>query len=130
MPGIAGIVTNLPEAAAQNELCRMLHTMRHETFYTSGTWSDPSQGIYVGWVARRGSFAAGMPVHNEREDVTLIYSGEEYAEPGSVDRLRAKGHLIPDDGPSCLVHRYEEEMDFPAQLNGRFHGMVADGARG
>ena len=34
------------------------------------------------------------------------------------------------DGPSYLVHRYEEEPDFPKRLNGRFHGLVADRARG
>ena len=34
------------------------------------------------------------------------------------------------DGPSYLVHRYEEEPDFPKGLNGRFHGLLADRANG
>src|SRR3984957_5041008 len=108
----------------------MLETLRHESFYTAGTWSDPAQGVYVGWVAREGSFAAGMPVQNERRDVALVFSGEEFPEPGAIEALRTAGHEVAPDGPSYLVHRYEEEADFPKRLNGRFHGLVADRARG
>jgi len=108
----------------------MLESLRHESFYTTGTWSDPTQGVYVGWVAREGSFSEGMPLQNERGDVTLVFSGEEFPEPGTIEALRAVGHEVVPDGPSYLVHRYEEEPDFPKRLNGRFHGLVADGARG
>jgi len=51
----------------------------------TGTWSDPTQGVYVGWVAREGSFSEGMPLQNERGDVTLVFSGEE-----SPSRVRSK----------------------------------------
>ena len=34
------------------------------------------------------------------------------------------------DGPSYLVHLYEEDPSFPAGLNGRFHGLLADRNRG
>jgi asparagine synthase (glutamine-hydrolysing) len=129
LPGIVGIVTNRPRAIAESELNQMLESLRHESFYTAGTWSDPTQGIYVGWVAREGSFAAGMPLQNERGDATLIFSGEEFPEPGTIQALRAAGHSVASDGPSYLVHRYEDEPDFPKQLNGRFHGLVADRAR-
>jgi asparagine synthase (glutamine-hydrolysing) len=130
VPGIVGIVTNRPQAEAESELNRMLESLRHESFYTAGTWSDPSLGIYVGWVAREGSFASEMPARNERGDATLIFSGEEYPEPGKIQALRAAGHTVSADGPSYLVHRYEDEQDFPKQLNGRFHGLVADRTRG
>src|SRR5580704_19639350 len=103
----------------------MLETLRHESFYVAGTWSDPSLGVYVGWVCREGAFASEMPVRNERGDVTLVFSGEEYPEPGQIQKLQAAGHTVPSNGPSYLVHRYEEEQDFPKQLNGRFHGFVA-----
>ena len=108
----------------------MLESLLHESFYTAGTWSDPTQGIYVGWVAREGSFAADMPVQNEGRDITLVFSGEEFPEPGKIQALRAAGHAVAPAGPSYLVHRYEEESDFPKQLNGRFHGLAADRARG
>jgi asparagine synthase (glutamine-hydrolysing) len=130
LPGIVGLVTNRPRAVAESELNQMLETLRHESFYTAGTWSDPAQGIYVGWVAREGSFAAGMPLLNERGDAALIFSGEEFPEPETIQTLRSKGHAVAPQGPSYLIHRYEEEPDFPKQLNGRFHGLVADHARG
>ncbi len=130
MPGIVGIITNRPQAAAENELKQMLETLCHESFYTSGIWSDPAQGIYVGWVAREGSFAVGMPVQNERQDVALVFSGEEFPEPGTIEALQVAGHSVAQGGPSYLVHRYEEEPDFPKRLNGRFHGLVADRRNG
>jgi asparagine synthase (glutamine-hydrolysing) len=129
VPGIVGIVTNRPKAEAERELNQMLETLRHETFYVAGTWSDPSMGVYVGWVAREGSFAADMPVRNERGDATLVFSGEEYPEPGKIQAMKAAGHSIDASEAAYLVHRYEDEPDFPKQLNGRFHGFVADCAR-
>jgi asparagine synthase (glutamine-hydrolysing) len=108
----------------------MVQSLCHEPFYVSGTWIDATQGVYVGWVARQGSFADGMPLHNERQDVTLIFSGEEFPEPEIVTALRGRGHALAPEGPSYLVHRYEDEPDFPKGLNGRFHGLVADRARG
>src|SRR5262245_8445952 len=108
----------------------MVQALCHEKFYTSGTWSDPARGIYVGWVARDGSFAAKMPLHNESGQATLVFSGEEFPEEGLIASLRARGHSIDSQGAAYLVHRYEEEADFPKGLNGRFHGLLADQASG
>jgi asparagine synthase (glutamine-hydrolysing) len=71
-----------------------------------------------------------MPLHNETGDVTLVFAGEDFPEPGLITTLRERGHAVAPDGPSYLVHRYEEEPDFPKGLNGRFHGLVADRRRG
>src|SRR5262245_26152673 len=129
MPGIVGLITKLPRETAERQLHQMVKALCHERFYASGTWVDSNQGIYVGWVARQGSFADSMPLHNEREDVTLVFSGEEFPEPATRNGLQQRGHAV-GAGPSYLVHRYEEEPDFPKGLNGRFHGLVADRARG
>src|SRR5215471_12723978 len=108
----------------------MLRTLCHESFYACGTWMDEAQGVYIGWIARKGSFADKMPLFNESREVTLCFSGEEFPEPGLVAALKARGHGMNAAEASYLVHRYEEESDFPKQLNGRFHGLVADRARG
>jgi asparagine synthase (glutamine-hydrolysing) len=126
LPGIVGLITNRPAVEAERELREMLQALCHESFYTSGMWTDPTRGIYVGWVARRGSFADGMPLKNESGEVSLVFSGEEYPEPGTATRLKQRGHAVELDGPSYLVHRYEDEPDFPKKLNGRFHGLLAD----
>ena len=82
--------------------------------------------MYVGWVARKDSFSDGMPMRNERGDVALVFSGEEFPEPGTAQHLKERGHELDGAGPSYLVHLYEEDPSFPAGLNGRFHGLLTD----
>ncbi|MGH9489435.1 MAG: asparagine synthase-related protein, partial [Terriglobales bacterium] len=128
------MITDRPAAVARAEVAAMQLTLLHEPFYRSGLWEDAAHGIYAGWVAREGSFADGMPLRSEggteRGEITLLYGGEEYPEPGLREALRRRGHEVAADGPDYLVHRYEEESDFPQRLNGRFHGLAADGRDG
>ncbi len=130
MPGIFGLITSKPREWAEPQLLRMLKLLRHESFYVTGTWIDEASGVYVGWTARENSFSDGMPVQNERGDVTLVFSGEEYAEPSTVQGLKEHGHQFKPDGPSYLVHLYEDDPCFPKSLNGRFQGLVSDRTRG
>jgi len=102
--------------------------MFHESFYVTGTLVDESLGVYVGWIARKGSFSDGMPLCNERKDRTLVFSGEEYPDPQLVVRLKDRGHTIEDGGAEYLVHVAEEDSAFPKNLNGRFHGLLINRA--
>src|SRR2546425_9951811 len=126
MPGIVGLITRMPPERANVELSRMVETLRHESFYETGTWIDESLGVYVGWTALKNSFSDGMPLCNERGDVVLFFSGEEYPEPGTARRLKERGHVLEGEGHSYLVHLSEEDPHFPAGLNGRFHGLLTD----
>lgn len=130
MPGIVGLIGRLPREDGERQLGRMVASLRHEDFYVTGTYVDESLGVYVGWVARKGSFCDGMPLRNERGEVVLVFSGEDFPEPGIIERLKRKGHELEDAGPSYLVHLYEEEPSFPAALNGRFQGLLIDRRRG
>jgi len=130
LPGIVGVITKLPRAAAEQQLLTMVKCLHHEPFYTCGTWSNPEYGVYVGWVARRGCFADDMPVRNENGEITLFFSGEEFPDPDLKETLRQRGHQFSNEQSSYLVHRYEDEADFPKGLNGRFHGLVANRHRG
>lgn len=130
MPGIAGLITRMPRARAVTLLSRMLETLRHEPFYETGTWINEALGVYVGWCVRKGSFCEGMPVANEKGDVTLVFSGEEYSQPRTVRGLKDRGHSFDDRGAAHLVHLYEDDPNFLLGLNGLFHGLVADRARG
>lgn len=126
MPGIVGLITPLPRQNAEAQLHRMLSTLCYESSYVSGTWCDEDLGVYVGWVARKGSFAEAMPVHNETGNLVLIISGEEFPKPGTESMLRERGHRIADGAASYLVHLAEEMKEFPKSLNGRFHGILVD----
>ncbi len=130
MPGIVALITKMPREQAVEQLQRMVASLRHESFYTTGTWIDEASGVYVGWAARQNSFSDGMPLRNECGDVVLAFSGEEFSEPGTAQRLQQQGHEFDLNGPSYLVHLYEEDPAFPAALNGRFHGLLADRTRG
>jgi asparagine synthase (glutamine-hydrolysing) len=130
MPGIVGLISRMPREHAERQLCQMVDTLRHEDFYVAGTWVEESLGVYVGWVARKDSFSDGMPLRNERGDMVLVFSGEEFPEPGTVQRLKQQGHEFDPTGSSYLVHRYEEEPAFPLGLNGRFQGLAADKRNG
>jgi asparagine synthase (glutamine-hydrolysing) len=130
MPGIVGLITKRSSEWAEAQLKLMVETVRHERFYATGVWSDRSLGLYVGWTARENSFSDGMPLRNEKDDVVLIFSGEEYPEPGTARHLKERGHGCEESGPSYLVHLYEEDPQFFKNLNGRFQGLLADRARG
>lgn len=130
MPGIAGLITKLPRARAERELCAMVDTLRHEKFYVTGTWIDEGLGVYVGWSAQKNSFADDMPLTNETGETVLVYAGQDYPEPGTAARLAAHGHVLDSKESSYLVHLYEENRDFPACLNGYFHALVADRSLG
>src|SRR5208283_2543044 len=129
MPGIVGLITNMPRGRAEQELSRMLNTLRHEPSYVTGTWMDEALGVYVGWTARANSFSTGMPLRNEQGSVILVFSGEEFPGTNVVPDLKAQGHQFEAGGPSYLVHQAEADPTFPAGLNGRFHGLLADGTR-
>ena len=128
MPGIVGLITKMPRKNAEPRLLRMVEALRHESFYKSGTWIDEDQGVYVGWVARNGSFAEGMPLTNETGNTVLIFSGEEFPDPQTRATLRGQGHSFDAKGPAYLVH-LAEEHSFPEKLNGRFHGLLVDRTR-
>jgi asparagine synthase (glutamine-hydrolysing) len=130
MPGIVGLITKMTREWAEPQLLRMMETLRHESSGVMGTWVDESLGVYVGWIARKDSFSESMPLRNERGDVVLVFSGEEYPEPGLDRSLKGRGHQLEQDGCSYLVHLAEEDTAFPSNLNGRFHGLLTDRTRG
>jgi len=115
MPGIVGLISRMPRPRAEAELLQMVEAIHHESFYHTGTWINESLGIYVGWAVKKGSFCDAMPVRNERGDVTLVFSGEEYS-PATT-------------GPAYIVGSYEQDPTFPASLNGMFQGLLVDQTR-
>ncbi len=130
MPGIFGLITKKPYEEAQRELAQMQVPLQHESFYTTGTWSNKETGVYVGWVARKGSFSEQMPICNEAGDVVLVFTGEDFPEEGIQARLKEMGHRVSTNRAGYLVHLYEEDPEFWGRLNGRFHGCLVDGKHG
>jgi len=128
MPGLVGLITRMPRPEAELQLKKMLSAICHEDFYTSGTWIDESLGVYIGWTALRGSFSEGMPLYNGNRDLCLIFSGEEYSDPRNAVSRQNSDDGLPESG--YLIRGYEQNHEFIRDLNGLFHGLIADRARG
>src|SRR6185295_10491826 len=124
MPGIVGLITKAPRAQAESQLSRMVEVLRHESFYVTGTWTDESLGVYVGWATREKSFSDPMPIRNERGDITIVFAGEDFPDPNTV--RGSGGRQGEANGSAYLASRYEEDRNFFKNLNGRFHGLVID----
>jgi asparagine synthase (glutamine-hydrolysing) len=121
------MITKLPRVEAEARLCKMLQSICHEEFYTSGTWIDESLGVYVGWTAIKHSFSDGMPLYSEKGDVTIIFSGEEY----STQRTARRGAESSNGSieSAYLVREHQQNRNFIPELNGLFHGLIADRSR-
>jgi asparagine synthase (glutamine-hydrolysing) len=127
MPGILGIISQRPSAENAASLERMRRTMIHESFYTSGTYTNDKLGVWAGWVCHRGAFSDCQPIWNERRDICLIFSGENCVDPAQIRLLKGKGHEFAEGDASYLVHLYEEQgTGFLAKLNGLFSGLLVD----
>lgn len=128
MPGLVGFQTNMPRGWAEPQLVRMVESLRHEPFYTTGMWIDEAIGLYVGWALRTSVPASRMPLANHRGDVVLFMSAEDLV---SMDQWFYDEKYDGEYGyRSSLMHACETDPAFPEGLNGRFHGVVVDRVQG
>lgn len=127
MPGLAGIISKRSRGINEENLILMIDRMMHESFYTSGTYVNDQLGVYAGWVCHKGSFSDCMPVSNEKKDLVLLFTGENFSDREVTDRLKRQGHEFDDSNASYLIHLYEDEQDrFLQNLNGWFSGLLVD----
>jgi asparagine synthase (glutamine-hydrolysing) len=127
MPGIVGLVTRMPRVEAESQLRSMLKAICHEDFYSTGTWVDEALGVYVGWAVLKGSFADGMPLLSTRGDVCIVFSGEEFSDYRAHHRVNRSSSIKSE--ATYLIERHESDPNFVQNLNGLFHGLIADRTR-
>jgi asparagine synthase (glutamine-hydrolysing) len=105
----------------------MIKCLRHGSFYTDGTYINEKLGVWSGWACHEGAFADCLPIWNEKKDICLLFSGEDFADQAEIDALRMRGHEFGSDDASYLVHLYEEMgCEFFEKLNGWFSGVLLD----
>ena len=127
MPGIVGIISRKPAAETARLVKTMIASMRHESFYATGTFAAPELGVSAGWLAHENSFADHQVFQNETKDIALIFSGECFVPAEIKNRLAQNGHRFSETGGDCLAHLYEEEGEkFLEKLNGLFSGLLID----
>jgi len=127
MPGIAGIIGKGNSDINAGPVARMVKAMMHERFYTSGSYSNEQQGVWVGWTSHPKSFAEELPIWNARRDICLIFAGEDFPDPSETKRLSKQGLRLSPGNAEYLVHNYEEQgTRFLSTLNGWFSGVLVD----
>jgi asparagine synthase (glutamine-hydrolysing) len=127
MPGITGIIGAGSAVERHQQVLAMTQSLVHEKFYKSGTFTDESLGLAVGWACHEGTFADCMPIWNEARNICLIFSGDDFADPRQVSALQQKGHQFTANDASYLVHQYEElGLGFLEKINGWFSGLLVD----
>ncbi|PYJ66713.1 MAG: hypothetical protein DME76_16440, partial [Verrucomicrobia bacterium] len=101
--------------------------MTHEAFYVSGTYINEELGLSSGWACHKGAFGDCLPIWNEKKDICLLFSGEDFADQADIDALKTRGHEFASDDASYLVHLYEEVgCAFLEKINGWFSGALLD----
>ena len=131
MPGIAGIISKSYGEKRRNDLGFMIEQMVHEPFYVTGSYMNDQMGLFAGWVCIKGSFSDCMPVFNEKKDICLLFSGENFTDRETLDSLRSRGHEIDSENAGYIVHLYEERgEDFLLDLNGQYAGILIDIGKG
>ena len=127
MPGIVGIVSQRPSQEYYALLKSMVKCLIHEPFYTDGTYVNEELGLWSGWACYKEAFGDCLPIWNEKKDICLLFSGEDFADQAAIDALRRRGHEFGQDDASYLVHLYEEVgYEFLEKLNGCFSGLLLD----
>lgn len=124
MPGIVGIISQMPREIAEEQVQRMVASMLHEPFYFSGTWADEELGLCLGWVLRDEA-EVPIPMSDATGQKVLFFRGEEFS--GKL----AKGAPLGDGSSSnggFEILPSERDSDFLARLNGQFQGVLADRA--
>ena len=107
----------------------MMESLCHEPFLPERDLGRRFKGVYVGWVASAGVLCRRDAATQRARGRHADFFRRGVSRTGTFATLKQRGHAVEAHGPSYLVHRYEEEPDFPKGLNGRFHGLVADRAR-
>jgi len=127
MPGILGILSKNTKHENKRNLDVMISSMMHEPFYTSGSYIYEKLGLYAGWVCHKRSFADCMPIFNEKKDLLLLFSGEDFSDKETINYLKRLGHEFDSSNAGYLIHLYEEDGEhFLHRLNGWFSGILVD----
>src|SRR6266508_1092999 len=127
MPGIVGIISQRRSEQYSDLVKSMAKCLMHESFYKEGTYVNEELGLWLGWVNHEGSFSDCLPIWNEKNDICLLFSGEDFADQADIDAVRTRGHKFGSDDASYLVHLYEEMgCAFLEKLNGWFSGVLVD----
>lgn len=110
--------------AQQRMLAGMLATMRHDSFYTSGSLSIVDDGVLIGWIAHPGSFAESVSRYRHPDGSAVVMSGECI---GQLPGLGRRPLDAPEAFAAALIDGTRAQgSDYLRHLNGLFSGVLVD----
>src|SRR5262245_59865338 len=119
MPGLAVIIGPADPPENESTLHRMIASMQHEPYYTTGSYVDRDAHLYIAWSVHPGAYCDCMPIKNEEDDMVLFFYGEHHgreSNDGSQGCAGTARRVLP-------LIASQDERDFQA-LNGWFHGVL------
>lgn len=114
MPGIAGIISEIPTEQRKPKLQKMLDCMMHGSFYENGLY-DNNNGVSFGWVDHNPSLNKDKIVYNDDKSMLIMITGEFYR-----DEMKINNQLL-----KYILDEYGRKgIDALSELNGWFSGVI------
>ena len=129
MCGIAGICfIDGPNGISLNAIKSMVGVLCHRGPDETGFYLDDQVGLGHARLSIIDLSSGTQPIHNEDENLWIIYNGEVYNYPELKQDLLQKGHRFSTTSDTeVILHLYEEEgPDCLNQLNGQFAIAIWD----
>ena len=105
----------------------MLDSMRHEPFYSSGTHTQETAGLCIGWTRDGGIVPDAMPVTNEKKDLLLFFNGEHFPSREEINAMPAGQPDARNSGDGFALKLIDRDrVGGLKKLNGWFHGLLLD----
>jgi asparagine synthase (glutamine-hydrolysing) len=129
MCGIAGIChINGPDGISLNTLRSMTGILCHRGPDETGFYLDDHVGLGHARLSIIDLSSGTQPIHNEDENLWIIYNGEVFNYPELKKTLLQKGHrFYTTSDTEVILHLYEEEgPNCLTKLNGQFALAIWD----
>jgi len=123
--GITGIL-NLEDKSLLKSMCNIL---KHRGPDSDGYYQDNEIGLAMRRLSIIDLEGGNQPIHNEEEDIWVVFNGEIYNYKDLQKKLSLKGHRFSTNSDTeVIVHAYEEfGLDFVKFLRGMFAIALWDG---
>jgi asparagine synthase (glutamine-hydrolysing) len=126
MPGITGRFGFSTPEESSSLLHRLLSPMKHEAFYSSGTYVNSALGMVSGFVSGDSSRSPAL-VWNTARQVGCYLSDEAFITGAESGGSPSHGGHAADDCAATLVSLYAEQgIAALEKLNGCFCGLLVD----
>ena len=123
MCGICGIYSFEGEKIGKSQVKSMCDAIAYRGPDDEGYFIDKNIGLGMRRLSTIDLSTGKQPIHNEEEDIWVVFNGEIYNFPELKEELETKGHrFYTNSDTEVIVHAYEE---YGVECLQKFNGMFA-----